>query len=765
MTERYFEGDLVQNGMLNRVARQRQKKYEEMTVSVADVADRGEAYVNQGWQPKKFYERSMRLRLRREKQPDELLEDEVWLLLKNMGFTEMNKDRNFKMQAGPVKKQIDVFARDGELVFVVECKASTAGAAMSATEIREFSDLRGDIFDSVNNRYKDIGNIAVSFVMATRGIRWSQANEKLATGKKISIWKEAELEYYGGLVKHLGTAARFQIYSILFPGAKMPEPIEVPAIRGGRGRAKYYCFVMQPEKLLQVAYVHHRRSTLDEIHGAYQRMLSKSRLNRIDQFITRGGYFANNIIINFTEKPTFRRFPKEKQLGDVVFGMLEFPRQYASAWIIDGQHRLYGYADNPKKAEDTVPVLAFDRLPVKEQAKLFVEINKEQKAVPANLLWDLYPDIYHDSPEEEHQLLRTISLVVRKLNSDSDSPLRDHVRIPSVTPKGGGITNLTMATVCQALQESKLLDAEEGLLHKQDYGPTIEFAAQRLKAYFGTVAKAYSQDWAKGNEGLLRTNIGIRILLIIFKEILLYFRNLSDKVIYTRSDLSEFQIETCKVLKPMLANLDAIGDAGRNAIRKQSAKGLVLENAKSLAWEIKEEFREFGLELLKDWAPPVPEEESHEHIKQLLEDTEIMTRVFIIEELKKPYNAQWYPRGIPAVIKKRIDQQVEKEIDKHPRQRVKLLSLPAEQKLNYTTIGDLKEIIRCRTNWKLFQDIFGTDKGYASAQFTSFERLRNIYAHHREETCDEIEKRLGYWGVKWIAKRIGLDEEEQAATT
>jgi len=759
MTERYFEGDLVQNEMLERIARQRRRKYHEITVLKSDL----DSYLKDGWEEKTPYKR--KVRLRKGKPVDELLEDEVWLLFKNMGFTEMNKDRNFKIHVGPVKKQIDVFARDGNMVFVVECKASAARGAISAKEIRELSDLRGDVFNSIKRRYKDIENIALWFVIATKGIRWSEANEALATDKKISIWKEAELEYYGRLAKHLGSAARFQIYPTLYPKPK-PDPIEVPAIRGGRGKAKYYCFVIQPEKLIQVAYVHRRRGTPEELQGSYQRMVKKPRLNDIRDFINAGGYFPNNIILNFTEKPTFRRFKKEKQVGDLVVGMLEFPRKYTSAWIIDGQHRLYGFADTASKSTDTVPVLAFESLDVKEQAKLFVEINKEQKAVPANLLWDLFPDIYYDSPEEKHQLLRTISLVVKKLNSDSDSPLRDHVRIPSVTSKGRSITNLSMATVCEALKETRLLDFPGGLLYNTDYDSTVEFAAQRLKAYFDVVAKAFPEDWGKGNKGLLRTNIGIRILFMIARQLLRYLWAKGEERVYKKRDLKQFRIRVRKLFSPALSELKSMSDQQRSNIRKQTAKGLVLQNAKRMVWWINEKHRGFGLELLGAGEPPVPEEESDEHIKQLLEDTEKMLRVFAIEELKKSYNAQWYPKGIPATIKKRIDEQIKKEISKDPRQKAKLLSLPAEERLTHTTIGDLKEIIRCRSNWKLFEDIFGTDKEYASAQFTSFERLRNIYAHRREDTCDEIEKKLGYWGVKWIAKRISLDEgEEQGAKT
>ena len=394
----YFEGDLIRGEELNKVARQRQRKHHEITVPKPDK----ESYLEKGWKERREYTRSVRLW--KDKPIDELLEDEVWLLFWNMGFIEMNRDRNFRIQAGPIKKQIDVFAKDENYAFVVECKTSGVEGKQIATEdILEFSGLRGDIASSIRSLHSD-RHLRVRFIMATRGIKWTPEKEALAKG--VIVCKEDELEYYSELVKHLGSVAKFQIYSILFPKEKIPETIKVPAIRGGKGKAKYYCFVIQPEKLLQIAYVHHRRSTPEDLAGSYQRMLKKSRLRKISSFITGGGYFPNNIILNFTERPTFRPFEKEKQVGDVVFGMLDLPRQYASAWIIDGQHRLYGYADNERRATATVPVLAFHSLDVKEQAKLFVEINKEQKAVGPNLLWDLYPDIYHDSVEPEHQLLR-----------------------------------------------------------------------------------------------------------------------------------------------------------------------------------------------------------------------------------------------------------------------------------------------------------------------------------------------------------------------
>lgn len=752
--EGYFQGDLVDNEDLSKTARQRQKKHHEMTLPNADL----DSYLGEGWEVKREYKRSVRVR--KEKPLDELFEDEVWLLFKGMGFIEMNKDRSFRIQAGGIWKQVDVFARGQDYAFVVECKARTLeGAQIEAKDIREIADLRGEIADSVMNHYDD-RSIRVRFMIATRGMQWTSQKGRLAKRRGIMVCKQDELQYYNELVKHLGRAAKFQIYSILFPRGTVAEPTKVPAICGRQGKVKYYSFVIQPEKLLQIAYVHHRRSTPEDLAGSYQRMLKKSRLRKISSFVTGGGYFPNNIILNFTKKPTFRPFPKEKQAGDVLFGILQLPRQYASAWIIDGQHRLYGYADNERRATATVPVLAFDSLDVREQAKLFVEVNKEQKAVSPNLLWDLYPDIYHDSEDEGHQLLRTISLIVKKLNSDSDSPLRDHISIPSAPSKGRKITNLTMATVCDALKESNLIKAEGGLLYDTDCDSTVEFAAERLKAYFDVTARAFPEDWERGDEGLLRTNIGIRIVTIVFKQLLMYFQLFGQEQVYRRKDLASFKEETQKYLSPLIAKLKDMPDEGRSNIRKASAKGLVMNNAQQWTWWINQEFEGFGLEILLGWTQqPEPTGQTDEDIEHLLEDSERQLRVLIPKRLKETYGEKWFGH-IGRDIRKYIGKRLGEQIDREQWRKAELLSLPQERRMRFTTPGQLKDIIDA--NWEAFEEVF-IDQPYALAQLKSFVTLRNVYAHHEEDECDVVTKNLGYWATRWIRRCMGLNQVEEQA--
>jgi len=237
--EAYFYGDLVKNEELNKIVKQRKKKYQEITIpkTLKDT------YIGKGWVLKKEFK--YKVRIYKEKQYDELLEDEVWLLFKKMNFLEMNKDRNFKIKAGPIKKQIEVFAKEENNVFIVECTSSVEGILNPRKKIHEISNIKKDIINSVKKNY-GVKSIQVSLIIATRGIQWTEDDENLAKKNKIFIWREEELKYYHDLIKHLGNSAKFQLYSIFFQNKKVYQlkNIRIPAICGGRGRAKYYSFII-----------------------------------------------------------------------------------------------------------------------------------------------------------------------------------------------------------------------------------------------------------------------------------------------------------------------------------------------------------------------------------------------------------------------------------------------------------------------------------------------------------------------------------------
>ena len=127
-------GELVSGDELRAAYGLRSKRVDEKTVTAASATAlkmKREAEEHDGWVLAKENKRS--LRMQRAKPEDRQLEDDVWSLFYRMGFKEMNADRNLMVTAkdGTSKRQLDVFAKDDETVFIVECTHSRDGGAKS----------------------------------------------------------------------------------------------------------------------------------------------------------------------------------------------------------------------------------------------------------------------------------------------------------------------------------------------------------------------------------------------------------------------------------------------------------------------------------------------------------------------------------------------------------------------------------------------------------------------------------------------------------
>lgn len=203
-----------------------------------------------------------------------------------------------------------------------------------------------------------------------------------------------------------------------------------------------------------------------------------------------------------------------------------------------------------------------------------------------------------------------------------------------------------------------------------------------------------------------------------------------------------------------------MSESERDRIRKVSSKGMVSQNAQMLIWDLKEELH-FGLELWhkgRGWAPEVPKEETDGNIRALLEDTEKSLRDFIIKELKTAYGNKWWRQGIPKGVRDRAEEKVDAQIQREKWKTTELQAISSERKFKgFIDTPDLRETIKFTINWNdLFENKFIKDREYTMAQFKSFEFIRNKYQHFAEHECDEISKNLGYWGMQWIRRCIGL---------
>jgi DNA sulfur modification protein DndB len=309
-------------------------------------------------------------KVRKPKPIDELLENDFWCLLYHFGYKKLNSGRQFQIeitqQGGkPVKKQIDVFACDDETLVIAECKAAASRRKWPLQkDLGEFEANKGPIARAVGKAFGEPLKHKIIWAFVTKNVDWSTNDLARAAEFNIRVITEHEMRYFSEVAKHLGPAGRFQFHAEYLARTKIAalQDVKVPAVRTKIGGTLAYFFVVPPRRLLPIAFVNHRDLRDPEASPSYQRLIKRPRLRSIAKFIKNDGYFANALLVNFKEKVRFDRAAPESEDGTTL-GHLTLPNLYKSMWIIDGQHRLYAFAeyeqDDPRHQ---IPVVAFDNL-------------------------------------------------------------------------------------------------------------------------------------------------------------------------------------------------------------------------------------------------------------------------------------------------------------------------------------------------------------------------------------------------------------------
>ena len=125
----------------------------------------------------------------------------------------------------------------------------------------------------------------------------------------------------------------------------MAKMLSVPCIRVRQKGKEIYLFQISGKKLLSLSFIQRR----SENSRGIQRALKRDRANKIGRFIdSEKGMFPNAIIVNIEQKA---KFIPSKEDGDI--GILELEDKQGSLWIVDGQHRLFGF----EHSEQDFPVI------------------------------------------------------------------------------------------------------------------------------------------------------------------------------------------------------------------------------------------------------------------------------------------------------------------------------------------------------------------------------------------------------------------------
>lgn len=398
-------------------------------------------------------------------------------------------------------KQVDVHLDYDSLRVIFECKSGESANIHDEIDIL-YSTIAAVKRNSPRKRVEGV------LVTDRKYDSLTAADFERAGAKNVRLWYAEKIRYYENLASTLSPKLAFKslVKDEFRYIARSKETFTVPAIVCKKaGRTAYSCLI-KAEDLLEIAYVFRASfASLTENEEAYQRFVSKTRLEKIAKEIERKGIetdFPNSIIINFEEKVEF-----EPECGSL--GMLTIPMKYGSAWVIDGQHRLFAFCkvSDPDIAKSfEFFVTAFQDLTVVEQARLFRTINGEQKDVNANLL------DYLISKEEGDPRCYAARAALQL----QDKGIFDK-RINCGISGGGWIT---LHTMTRALTEYRLVTSKGGVAQttRDDY----QTPARLLQWWFEEVKEANPGNWRRGRKGFLQTNNGVAIMIFVLGKILQY---------------------------------------------------------------------------------------------------------------------------------------------------------------------------------------------------------------------------------------------------
>ena len=666
-----------------------------------------ERYINNGWTiDKKF---KTRIRLKKQKAHDVFFEDQVWSILYNMGFQTLNKDRTFKIpldERNELDHQVDVIAADDEVILIIECK--------STQEIGKVGDFK-EIISGINSRKQAITRTLrrsyigtsprIKFILATRNFIVTDKDRLRLEEHDIYHIDDKQLGYYTELTKHLGQAAKYQFLGNLFVGKQIPNlNTSIPAVSGKIGGHTFYSFSIEPSTLLKFSYVLHRNDANMDLMPTYQRMIKSARLKSIGTFLNKGGFFPNSIVINIDNKGRDLRFDLsslQNESSIAKIGIVHLPKRYRSAYIIDGQHRLYGYTNSKYSESNTIPVVAFINLSHEEQLKLFMEINENQKTVSKNLRTTLAADLDWKSDSLKKQVDALETRIAQELGTERESPLFERVIIgenqETLTKR------ITLDAIKRGLSRGNLtgtFDDTKVLNQGIFYNGNLQKMQERLQKFLLETLKYVHEESTEFSEnGFFLTNPGIESLLRIISDILEHIQ--TDKSIKPLTDpVSELVKEVTYYLDPLLIGINDMTLEEKEDLRKRYGAAAPIHYLRTWQQKINKYRNEFEPEgLAQYW-----EDNSKKYNKEsfsMIEGIETHLKKRFKDLLHQYHGENWFYTGIPKKVYDQANKLASEKMFNNPGSKV--------EPWDCLHLIDYRDIAVYGSNWS---NIFSTNYTY-----------------------------------------------------
>lgn len=220
----------------------------------------------------------------------------------------------------------------------------------------------------------------------------------------------------------------------------MAKHVGYSALPIEQNKQRFYFATIPVQDLYPFCFVSRRE---EDAELGFQRKLNEGRAEDISKYLATGkGSIPTNIVLS--AQPEAKLTYKQK--------LIKYERVDKAFLVLDGQHRLLGYHLCKEKYDKDlrVPVSIYEGLTHAEEARLFIDINTNQKGVPAALLLDI-----KQVAQTESKMEATLRSVFDRLNKEASSPLAGKMS-PSKSSKGK-INRLTFNRALEPVLRSGLI--------------------------------------------------------------------------------------------------------------------------------------------------------------------------------------------------------------------------------------------------------------------------------------------------------------------
>lgn len=289
-------------------------------------------------------------------------------------------------------------------------------------------------------------------------------------------------------------------------------PVKVPAIRVQQPLGDFYIVALSAEFLLTTCYtikaeileddedsdgVSYLGKVVDRLIGN-QRVRSTKRLKEIKNYSeTVDASFPNSIILgaNYYEDGTLVTDLEERwvinEVGENRYELV-VPTSKRLASIIDGQHRVFGFTDSNAKSM-MLPCSVYTDLPLPYHARIFSNININQKRVDKNLAYNLFQfDMEQGKPVTWSPETLAVYFA-RVLAKEESSPLYGKIKLGLLNTSSD--TSISMASlidgILSLITNNPKLDRED--MHKVQLSKRSRSIVEENSCY-GPLRQLYLSD-------------------------------------------------------------------------------------------------------------------------------------------------------------------------------------------------------------------------------------------------------------------------------